>query len=324
MRSWSSLYIAALAATPLSALELSLPAACTLGETCHILQSADRDPGPGHTDFTCGSLSYDGHTGTDIALPSWVDMEAGIDVLASAPGRVRGMRDGMADRAGYRAPGDELEGRECGNGVLIDHEDGWQTQYCHLRRGSVTVRTGDVVERGQVLGRIGASGQADFPHVHLTVRKNGVVIDPFDGRGIAESCGTSGGSPLWAEGTGVELQPGGLLASGFLGGIPEYADVWNSAPDLARLPPEAGGLVFWAHYYGVRIGDALMIRITGPDGAEIITATHEMERNRATEFRAAGRRTPSEGWPPGRYEATAQLVRDGRIIDETRGQMRIP
>nr|WP_309501337.1 hypothetical protein [uncultured Roseovarius sp.] len=63
--------VATLAAAPAAATErpeLGLPVACTLGETCHVQQYVDYDPGPGLRDFMCRSLSYDGHKGTDFAL----------------------------------------------------------------------------------------------------------------------------------------------------------------------------------------------------------------------------------------------------------------
>ena len=92
-------------------------------------------PGPAATDFTCGPLSYDGHDGTDIALPTRAAMAEGVAVLAAAPGTVTGIRDGIADFAPV------IQGKECGNGVVIDHGAGWVTQYCHLRQGSVAGQT---------------------------------------------------------------------------------------------------------------------------------------------------------------------------------------
>ena len=109
-------------AFPAGAFELAFPVDCTLGATCHIQQYADHDPGPGARDFTCGPLSYDGHDGTDIALATRAEMAAGVSVLAAASGRVKGMRDGIADFAPVIAD------KECGNGVVIDHGDGWETQ----------------------------------------------------------------------------------------------------------------------------------------------------------------------------------------------------
>ncbi len=57
----------------------------------------DHDPGPDAADFTCNGLSYDTHTGTDFALPSLAAMQAGVAVLAAAPGTVAALRDGMPD-----------------------------------------------------------------------------------------------------------------------------------------------------------------------------------------------------------------------------------
>ena len=184
------------------AFDLTPPIACDLGEDCHIQQYVDADPGPGSQDFRCGTLSYDGHKGTDFALPSLVEMEAGVAVLASAPGVVRALRDGMADGSFAAGNAASVEGRECGNGVVIDHGDGWETQYCHLRRGSVQVSKGDRVARGAPLGAVGMSGKAEFPHVHLSVRRNGEVVDPFAPE--AARCGEPPATDLWQDTPGYE------------------------------------------------------------------------------------------------------------------------
>ena len=157
------LILALALATPAGAIDLALPADCTLGDTCYIQQYFDHDPGPGAQDFTCGGLSYDGHDGTDIALPSRAAMAAGVAVLAAAAGTVTGTRDGLADFAPV------VPGKECGNGVIIDHGQGWQTQYCHMKQGSITVHPGDSVTSGTPLGRIGQTGLADFPQLHPTL-----------------------------------------------------------------------------------------------------------------------------------------------------------
>ena len=158
-------------AHPAGAFELAFPVDCALGDSCHIQQYPDHDPGPAAVDFTCGPLTYDGHDGTDIALPNRAAMAAGVAVLAAAPGVVRGVRDGVADFA------PKVEGRECGNGVLVEHQGGWVTQYCHMRQGSVIVKPGQSVETGTPLGLIGQSGMADFPHVHLSLRHNDTQVE---------------------------------------------------------------------------------------------------------------------------------------------------
>src|SRR5262245_27606147 len=108
---------------------LAIPAACALGETCLIQNYVDRKDGPGAEDFLCGPLTYDGHKGTDIALPDRAAMVRGVKVLAAAAGRVRNIRDGMPDVSIRDGGATDVSTRECGNGVVIVHPHGWETQY---------------------------------------------------------------------------------------------------------------------------------------------------------------------------------------------------
>ncbi|HWX91288.1 MAG TPA: M23 family metallopeptidase [Terriglobales bacterium] len=63
-----------------------------------------------------------------------------------------------------------------GNCVMLDHGQGLITLYLHL--SEIDVKEGDHVERGQLLGRSGASGRATGPHLHLAVRWQGVYLNP--------------------------------------------------------------------------------------------------------------------------------------------------
>ena len=76
---------------------LNSPIDCDLASTCFIQQYMDRDEGPGAADFTCNLLSNNDHSGTDFALPSLAMMARGVNVIAAAPGTVKGWRDGMPD-----------------------------------------------------------------------------------------------------------------------------------------------------------------------------------------------------------------------------------
>ena len=175
-------------------LQLTLPIACTLGTDCFIQQYADVDPGPEARDYRCGIATYDGHEGTDFRVMSLEAAARGVPVLASAPGRVKAMRDGVEDRLiASRADIAALDGRECGNGVVIDHGGGWETQYCHLKRGSVRVRSGDTVEAGAPLGLVGYSGNAQFRACASdSPSRNGKDIDPFSGKAQDGTCQCAG------------------------------------------------------------------------------------------------------------------------------------
>lgn len=291
-------------AYPAGAIELEWPVDCVLGETCHIQQYADHDAGPGAVDFTCGPLSYDGHDGTDIALISRTAMADGVGVLAAAPGVVKGVRDGVADFVPF------VEGRECGNGVLIVHADGWETQYCHMRQGSVAVKAGDSVAAGAKLGLVGQSGMADFPHMHLSVRRNGAKIDPFQPDG--GTCTLSPGPTLWAK--SVPYEAGGFLDAGFSTAVPSFDDIRAGLPTDA-LPANAPGLVLWAYVFGARAGDEMTFAIMGPQGS-VLQESAVLDKGQAQMFRAMGKRLTAESWPAGSYSGTVTLMRGGVLADQ--------
>ena len=160
-------------ATPPS---LSFPVDCRLGETCFIQQYVDHDPSIAARDYTCGPQSYDGHQGTDFRLSDLAALTRNVAVLAAADGIVQATRDGVLDQGIAAMP----EGQDCGNGVVIDHGDGWQSQYCQLAQGSIAVTQGQNVQAGARLGVLGLSGRTEFPHLHFTLRHNGTLIDPFN------------------------------------------------------------------------------------------------------------------------------------------------
>jgi murein DD-endopeptidase MepM/ murein hydrolase activator NlpD len=64
-----------------------------------------------------------------------------------------------------------------GNVIYIDHGAGLTSAYLHLSRQLVA--EGDTVERGQVIGRVGATGRVTGPHLHLIVRYGRVTVDPL-------------------------------------------------------------------------------------------------------------------------------------------------
>lgn len=292
-------------ASPAGAFDFAQPIACTLGLDCHIQNYFDRDPGPGTADVACGHLTYDGHDGTDFALPSFAAMERGVDVLAAAPGTVRGIRDGMPDIAISDPAAPPLQGRDCGNGVAIDHGDGWETQYCHMKQGSIAVQPGDRVETGQPLGQVGLSGNTEFPHLHLAIRQNGTELDPF-APDATTACGTAPPDTLWS--APLAYDPFGFTGAGFATAVPEFAAIKAGLDSPATLPADAPALVIWAAYFGPRKGDALTLTITGPQG-EVIRQTIAIDRTQAIAFRAVGKRTPPGDWPAGDYTAEAVMMR---------------
>ena len=95
------------------------------------------------------------HSGLDIAAPT------GARVYAPAAGKVILTGDFFFN----------------GNSVFIDHGQGLITMYCHLN--TITVKTGDNLQTGRVLGEVGASGRATGPHLHWSASLNNARINPL-------------------------------------------------------------------------------------------------------------------------------------------------
>jgi murein DD-endopeptidase MepM/ murein hydrolase activator NlpD len=105
-----------------------------------------KDPITGDADY---------HQGLDISA------DHGDPVFATADGTVR-----QASREGAY-----------GNLITLDHGYGLETRYGHLSR--FDVKPGSKVKRGDIIGRVGATGRATGPHLHYEVRVNGRLLNPL-------------------------------------------------------------------------------------------------------------------------------------------------
>jgi len=297
---------AAFVAAPVHATPVfSLPIECQIGAVCIVQNYVDRDPGPSARDYRCGFLTYDGHKGTDIRVIDRARYKNGVPVVAAAAGRVRAVRDGMAD-------GERVAGREAGNSVVIAHGDGWETQYAHLRRGSVAVRAGDTVQAGARLGIVGLSGQTEFAHLHFEVRQSRRTVDPFDAGSRAE-CGAAAQS-LWDERTRslLSYSASGVLSAGVAGGPPVLTERDVDPDKTAAFDAAAGAVLFWVHVYGTRAGDVEELRLVGPGGAVLAQRRAPVERTQAQHLVYIGRRRAAAAWPAGDYRGEYVLYRGGR------------
>ena len=97
------------------------------------------------------------HSGVDFPMPT------GTPVYATA--------DGIVDWLVYQSEG-------LGLAVYIQHPSGYVSVYGHL--SAHRVRPGQVVQRGEEIGKVGSSGLSTGPHLHYSVLKGGIPVDPLD------------------------------------------------------------------------------------------------------------------------------------------------
>lgn len=320
-----ALALSAPAALPAAAAppQLILPIACIIGQTCEVQSYMDDDPGPGVKDYRCGSRTYAAHGGVDIRIQSMAAMRAGVPVLAAAAGKVARLRDGVPDISVRGRPPGPIDSQECGNGVVVSHGDGWETQYCHMRRGSVRAKVGDTVKAGDPMGLVGLSGNTEFPHVHITVRQGTTTVDPFAYGAAPGACG--GGKSLWAPDAAAALiyKPRIVFTAGFAGSDAKLGDQIDEGivtPATARAPV----LIAYVRAIGLQAGDVEALSLTGPDGKLVAqTKTTPAPRSQAQQFRYIGKRTPASGWPLGIYWAAYTVTRDGKVMLERRFSIKL-
>src|SRR5262245_16771178 len=283
-------------ATPFAGPRLDPPLACPADAGCLVRNFVDEDPGPDGKDWHCGRLTYDGHKGTGIRVPDGAAMAKGIQVLAAAPGTVLRLRDGMDD-VSIRATGaDAVKNREAGNSLIIDHGNGWETQYSHLRKGSVAVKPGQAVTAGQPIALMGLSGNTEFTHTHFEVRHNGKPVDPYTGGEMGTGSGAAA-TPLWTEQALAALayREDAPFDAGFAAA---RADEWAAGAGTYAgldLTVDSPALVFWIDVLGHRIGDRQTMRLVGPDEAVLAESADTVKEQHTQWFQFIGKKRPAGG-----------------------------
>lgn len=289
---------------------LGLPVDCRLWHDCFVQQMPDVDPGHGTLDPLCGQATYEGHTGWDIRLRSLSDIAQDVPVIAVADGTISRIRDGVPDQI-FDAANDSprMGGRECGNGVVIDHQAALSSQYCHLKNGSLTVRPGMNVRRGERIGFIGSSGVAEFPHVHLSVRLDGKLVEPVTGKPLgikAHGCGDLSGS-LFDTGSRQALAqpPVAILDVGLANAPPELSNlVRTGGPPLAT--GRSNSAVVWVWAINVDEGARFRIKLVGPGEVTLIDhTTNALPRRKANYLAYVGRKVEVR---TGTYHLTAEIA----------------
>ncbi len=304
-------------------IELDLPIQCGINEECFIQNYVDQADGDDMKDYRCNNLSYNKHKGTDFTIRSQYLHNSPIPVIAAQKGVALGTRDNKEDihpqRASHHYREQSIKGMGCGNGITLQHHGQWQTQYCHMKKDSIRVQQGQKVKKGQILGYVGHSGMADFPHLHLSVRHQGEPIDPFTGTKMESSCNTRGDS-LWSDKAQKQLSypSTAILDFGIKNNLP--IDAISARMGEYRnehYTPSTEASLIWVDILRPIKGDKIHYSLISPNGKKKEFST-TIKKTQARLFQYVGTKSlplPQKNSRNMTYRISYKLMRDNSIID---------
>lgn len=162
-----------------SAVSFDWPFSQALDEGVVIVNYVDDLAGGSIRDYNDNDWSYNGHNGTDIALHDFRNMDRFYAVRAAASGTVVELTVNNFDR------NTGLDNGIPSNTVLIRHNDGTYAYYFHMMKKSATVKLGEYILQGQILGYVGSSGNSTDAHLHFEPghfsNGNWIKRDPWEG-----------------------------------------------------------------------------------------------------------------------------------------------
>lgn len=113
---------------------------------------------------------------------SWQNGHKGIDFVSDNI-NIYSTCDGVVRKVAYDAFG-------WGQYVSIGDANGQRHIFCHLQKGSVSVKEGEKVNRNTIIGKMGATGNVTGPHLHFQLQQGENVIDPTPYLGVPNKKGT--------------------------------------------------------------------------------------------------------------------------------------
>lgn len=211
-------------------ISLNFPVKCQQGKTCYV--------------------NFDKKTNsTNVILNTQSEMLKGTNVLAADDGKVIKVVNNMPDAD--TAEQTHQTGDPCGNQVIIQHDNGWVTQYCHLKQGSIDVTPGQQVKNLQTIAQVGESGVTNFPKLGFMVLQNGVPRNPFNPN-------------IWAN--KIPLNSYGLIDMG-LTNQPITLEQASEKPEKkSSFNMQDKQIVAWVRVYGAQKGDQQKLTFYMPSG----------------------------------------------------------
>lgn len=138
-----------------------------LNAKIHVLKNGAEwvtSPYGNRTDPISGVTSF--HNGIDL-----IDEKNGTDYIVA-------FADGVVESVQTHVKGLDTEVYTAGNFVKIQHNSKYSSRYLHMKYGSIKLKVGDKVKKGQIIGYMGSTGYSTGNHLHFDMWENGTRVDP--------------------------------------------------------------------------------------------------------------------------------------------------
>ena len=238
--------------------KLEWPLEGTLNKDFFIVNYVDHDTVKGKIkDYNCGIQTYDGHQGTDIVLKGFHEMDSGVNVLASAKGKVVEVVQNQYDRNKT-----SVISRGFGNYIGVDHGNGVYIYYAHIKKNSAMVKIGDSLFVKQKIAKVGCAGNCTDPHLHFEIWYNYyTLIDPFNGTcNKGKSLWKS--QPIYNDSFGIINQ--GLIP--FVGFLDTLKETLPTPSYFDTSSTKTSAITYWNLSYGIKTGDSSYVVWLSPGG----------------------------------------------------------
>ncbi|MBS1518281.1 MAG: peptidoglycan DD-metalloendopeptidase family protein [Bacteroidetes bacterium] len=248
------------------------PLKAALDQGLIIVNYVDDLAGSGIKDYDNGNWSYEGHNGTDICLHDFRNMDRFYAVEAAESGTVVQTVMNNFDRVTEWGTGD------IANFILIKHDDGSYAYYYHLMKKSVTVKLGEYVQKGKIIGYVGSSGYSTDAHLHFEPGffVNGVWYkrDPWQGT-YNHQASLWENQEAYAGDIEFTLHDMGVFTAGNVGGNIDHITSEQLKERIIQPVTVSGyesRLGFWMQYQGINTGKQVRYELRNSNGGLISSA----------------------------------------------------
>lgn len=294
-------------------LALKLPVSCQLEESCWLVNYPDVQKEEGYQDYKGGKNTYEGNKGTYFAVKTFIDIKNGTPAHAADDGKVIFVRNNIEDNYPLGDKDTEKEPPFCGNAVVIEHNHGWKTAYCHLKKGSISVKQGDFTTAGAQIGQIGLSGQTEFPHLYFTVLKGENYFDPFSGLQLNGKENKNKYKPLWGINARDNLKYRDVILTniGVSAEDPSLYSVKQGSYKNIELLYDEPEIFIWVYGFHFKKKDIIKLTLYNPDQEKVMNDFIRVSSGNIENLVSFKKKKKKEKWKPGFYNVKINYIKTG-------------